>query len=176
MNPITPDTVGESAAEIRRVDYPEQLDIEALPVETTEADNIDTSSGYIFDEIMPGDSQPMPEAKPPKFSAVRVTEVSDNILFGSAILGPSNPPFILIPGHRDRVRVTIQVINPAGGHPVFLGEGTDISAGFSAWQVTSDRPLVFATRAAIWAATGTGGAAVTVQWAIELVAEGCGCQ
>lgn len=179
--PIKPDNVDEQAAEPTAVDYPIQSELIELPAEVTTAEGIE-DTGYIFDQSFPGDTQPMPEPKPPVMRANRVTDVSDYVVFGSAIIGPDTPPFILIPGHRDRLRVTVMAPLESGGTPpsIYLGNGPDIAAG-GGWLMQGAElapPLVLATRDAIWAVSGPGGAAdfTRLQWAIELVKEGCGCQ
>ena len=179
--PAKPSNVDEQAAEPTAVDFPVQSEVRELPAETTTAEGIE-DTGYIFDQSFPGDTQEMPEAKPAVLRANRVTDVSDYIVFGAANIGPDTPPFILIPAHRDRLRVTIVAPLETGGTPcsVYLGNGPDISAG-NGWFLPASEispPIVLATRDAIWAVSGPGGAAdtVRVQWAIELVKEGCGCQ
>ena len=117
----------------------------------------------------------MPTPAPPRLIANRVTEVSDSILFGSATLPVDTPPFILVPAHRDRVRVTVQNLGETGDPAVYVGQGYDVQAGVNAWALQPGDVITFRTRAAIYARTVGGADTVTLQWAAELVAEGCGC-
>ena len=110
----------------------------------------------------------------PVLRAVRTTEVSDYIVYGSSLLAGDTPPFILVPSHRDRLRVTIQADYDAATPSIYLGSGPDIGAG-NGWAILSDAPLVFHTRDAIYATTGAAAGNTRIQWAIELVSEGCGC-
>lgn len=173
--PIKASTISEESAEPEVVDYPvDGSEQRPLPAETTTAPDI-TDTGFIWDESYPGDTQPMPTPARPKVQANRVTEVSDSIIFGHSMLAANTAPFILIPAHRDRLRVTIQVVVVVGDAVVYLSSRSDLSAG-NGWQVVTSDPITFDTRDEIYAVTGPVGANATrVQWAIELVAEGCGC-
>ncbi len=167
-----PSNVDEETADPTVVDYPVQSEVIDLPAETTKADDID-DTGYIWDQSYPGDTQGMPKANLPIFTANRVTEVSDYILFGYSLLAGDTPPFILVPKHRDRLRVTVQVDYNAANPTVYLGSGPDIVAG-GGWAVLSNIPITFDTRDAIYATTNTSANATRIQWAIELVSEGNG--
>jgi hypothetical protein len=168
--------VSEPAAEPTIVDEPVREVIRPLDADTTTAPGVE-DTGYIWDQTYPGDDQGKPPAKLPVAMANRVTEVSDQILFGSAALLAGALPFMLTPAHRDRVRVTLQISTVAEGSvPVYIGSAPDVVPGFSAWQMVTTDPLVFRTRDAIYVAIGAAGEPVTLQWAAELVAEGCGCQ
>jgi len=169
--PDKPDNVDEQAAEPIAVDYPDQQDVLRLPAETTTAEGIE-DTGYIWDETYPGDEQPMPKAAPAVLTANRVTIVSDTVVFGSSLIGVSTPAFILVPAHRDRLRVTIQAAFDAATPPIYIGHGPDIQPG-EGWALLSNVPVTFETRDAIYACSGPAGANTTrIQWAIELVSEG----
>jgi len=171
---VKPHNVDEAAAEPDAVDYPVQSEVIDLPAERTKADDIE-DTGFTWDQSYPGDDSPMPEASIPVLRANRVTEVSDYIVFGASLLAGATPAFILVPAHRDRLRVTIQVDYDAATPPVYLGAGPDIVPG-DGWAVLSDIPLVFETRDAIYATTGASAGATRIQWAIELLSEGVGAR
>lgn len=172
--PLKPTTISEQAAEPTAVDYPLEQGVIALPADETTAENV-RDTGFVFDEFYPGDSQGMPDQKRPVLQANRVTVVSDSIVFGSSLVGPNAVPGILIPAHRDRVRVTIQAVVVGGDPVVYLGNGPDIAAG-GGWALATSDPVYFDTRDAIWFTSGAGANPTRVQWAIELVSEGCGCE
>lgn len=165
-----PDTVSEEAAKPQQVDWPEQETVKELPAERTTAPDIE-DTGYIWDETLPGETQGMPSADRPRLLATRVTQVSDTILFGAAILGVDEPVFQLIPAHRDRLRVNLQ-IQLVGGQPiVYLGHDRNISETQSSWRLAVSGHLLLMTRAAIYCRTIGGSGTVRIQWATELVAE-----
>ncbi len=167
-----PDTVSEEAAAPEQVDWPVQETVITLPAEQTEAPGIDTSSDFAWIQEFPGDDQGPPPQSLPLVSANRVTEVSDIILFGSALIAANDPPFILIPAHRNRLRVTLQIDSvDEGSVSVYLGNTPDVVPGFAAWHMVTTDPLVFATRDVIYVAAGASGESVSIQWATELVSE-----
>lgn len=165
-----PDSVSEEAAQPQQVDYPEQETVQELPAERTTAPGIE-DTGYIWDETLPGENQGMPPADRPRLLATRVTEVSDSAIFGTAILGVDEPVFQLIPAHRDRLRVQIQMIQAAGEPDVYLGHGRHISETQTGWEMRPGIVLVLQTRDAIYCKTIGGANTVRVQWVAELVAE-----
>lgn len=171
---LSNDTVSEQAAEPSVVDEPDRIIERELDADTTSAPGI-VDTGYIWDQSFPGEWSVKPEAEPPRLLANRVTEVSDSILYGSAELPVDTPPFILVPAHRDRVRVTVQNLGVAGEPAVFLGHGPDAQADINTWSLQAGDVITFRTRAVIYAQTVGGAGTVTLQWAAELVAEGCGC-
>lgn len=170
----TADTVSEESAAPSVVDEPDRIVERELPAETTTAPGVE-DTGYIWDQSYPGDDSPMPRADKPRLIANRVTEVSDAILYGSATLPVDTPPFILVPAHRDRVRVTVQNLGETGDPAVYLGHGPDVQPGVNAWALQPGDVITFRTRAVVYAQTIGGADTVTLQWAAELVAEGCGC-
>lgn len=167
---INPNTVSEEKAEPDAVDYPADTIIKPLDAERTTADDI-TDTGYIWDQTLPGETQPMPAPAAPLLSANRVTIVSDNVLFGSAEIGPNTLPFQLVPEHRDRLRVTIMAITATEEPPIYLGSGRNISPSVNGFQLISGVPIRLETRGGIYVMSGTGSETSRVQWAAELVTE-----
>lgn len=170
VQPIKPSNIDEETAEPDAVDYPVQSVVRELDADTTTVEGVE-DTGYVFDQQFPGDNQDMPKAKGVVLRANRVTEVSDLIVFGAADIAADTPSFILVPAHRDRLRVTVQADFDAADVSVYLGHGPDISPG-QGWRLLSNQAVTFETRDAIYATSGAGANPTRIQWAIELVSEG----
>lgn len=177
-----PDTVSEESAKPTVVDDPQRQDITALPAEQTEAPGI-IDTGFQWEETYPGDTQEMPAAALPRLSANRVTVVSDNLVIGRMSLPEDTPTFLLIPAHRDRIRVSISTIGDNQFPLFFIGHGPDLqpSTGWAIPPLNAQAGvnsgygfITLETRAAIYACTGSDNGTVTVQWVSEFVVEGSG--
>lgn len=169
MQPI-PETVSEEAAQPQQVDHPEQEVVRELPAARTTAEGIE-DTGFQWDQTLPGETQDMPTALPPRILTSRVTQVSDSILFGAAVLGADTPEFQLIPAHRDRLRVTIEVVQADGEPDVYIGSTRNINETFSGWFLQPGTPVKFETRDDIYCKTVGGANTVRIQWAAELIDE-----
>lgn len=147
--------------------------VEELPdqeAELAEDENLE-DEGTTYSEELPGEDDPIDDRGLPRILAQRVSLVSDTILLGHSQFPPDSAPQILVPRHRDRLRVTIQCVIDTGTEPpVYLGRGPDLRAG-EGYEIVTDDPLVFETRAPIYAVTGSGTGSVNVQWAAELMIE-----
>lgn len=160
---------------IPNIEFP-QNEQEREVLATLEVDENQDDYGTVITDEEPGENDPISfPVQKTKILAQRVSQVSDTIYFGQANVPADQSAYLFIPAHRDRLRVTIQAVIPDGGPTPYIGSqvNTDSSTG---WGLVTSDPLTFETRDAIYLATGAGDGTVLVQWASELVAEGCGCQ
>lgn len=170
-HPMDTDTeAAEAASEPTVVDEPQRTDVRELPAERTTSPDVE-DTGYQWDQTLPDNADEMPRQKPPLVLGTRGLAVSDSVLFGSALLGPDTPEFQLIPAHRDRVRVTIRIVQAAGEPDVYLGHGRNISESQTGWLAQDGDLLILETRGAVYCKTVGGADNVRIQWASELVAE-----
>lgn len=155
----------------------EENEVEAAPKQP----GIDYSNDQVFEQEYPGQDDPISapfQVIDPL--GVRVTRVSDKILFGTQyVVVPAgqlrSDTRLLVPHHAARLRVTIQSLSAVqGGMPVvshvpFIGS---IADGFA----VTDFPITFETRDAIYVAafldsTAQNDTVFSVQYAVELIAQ-----
>lgn len=151
---------------------PADIEIEDLPDEADELADKEQlkDAGTAFEEKLPGENDGIPQARLIEITAQRVTEVSDTIVTGALNLGADSPPALLIPRHRDRLRVTLSRGDTDTSAPIpLIGYGHDLTPN-TGYRLNIGQELTLATRAPIYVMTGTGTNSCTVQWIIELIA------
>lgn len=111
-----------------------------------------------------------PEVAPLPTLVKRVTVTSDSLATGRITVvggagGNVNVPKLIVPYHRDRLRVTIKNMNASAGNAVYIGAGTGVTVD-TGIRLDALDTLTLETRAPLWAICA-GGESAIVGWLSE---------
>lgn len=115
-----------------------------------------------YDEVMPGETmEVLPAVAPAPPQVQRVTITSDTVAIGRVTVeGLAFPvPVMVVPYHRDRLRITIKNMNIVAGNAVYVGSAPSVTTE-SGIRLDALDTMTLETRAALWAICASAESAI----------------